>query len=624
MAQQAIDLGAVANDGTGDSPRDAGTKINDNFTELYGQKAPLASPAFTGNPTAPTQTAGNNSTRLATTAFVAAALAGLGGGASSVAATRTALAAIASPSGSMYLAESGREGWFTWSSSNNSANVTADAAQGIYVPPASATSGASGAWVRKFPAGIAFAEWFGVDPTVTANHDVAINAALALAAVSVLMLPSGTITTGAVVVVPSYKSLVGVARDSTILKGRTGVFTGLATFPTNAIVCTADGAINPRVQRLTVDVSKLGLGASQKCNGVVMRSAQGFVVEDCAALNVTNYAFWAMEEAGGSMRPNGVFRRVKATNFNVGFECSHADGVLWDGMEFSSGDGDIACEAVYHPLAGSRNVTYRNGKGTVAVGGIIVVVSDSAGYAMTNIRFINCDGTVEGDYDAFSINKTLGGSIDVVFEDCELVSLVGAGGTVTAGTTLRTRGGSIQGKLIGVSVYGTMEMDDSPTINVPAGVGLTGVAINNAGGTFRMRSGTINLTGPAVNYVASTVANSITDISRHVNVPGVTNGIRISNTSGSQDLFTEDQDRICLLSAGYAQSALLHPDSTICMPVGTQIRIVAGDTYTKTIDPQGATTINGSTSSLTMTGLGKQALLVKTAASAWVSAGDAA
>lgn len=37
-------------------------------------KAPLASPAFTGNPTAKTQTAGNNSTRLATTAFVKTAI----------------------------------------------------------------------------------------------------------------------------------------------------------------------------------------------------------------------------------------------------------------------------------------------------------------------------------------------------------------------------------------------------------------------------------------------------------------------------------------------------------------------------------------------------------------------
>lgn len=44
---------------------------------LLALKAPLASPAFSGNPTAPTQLASDNSTRLATTAFVAAALAAL-------------------------------------------------------------------------------------------------------------------------------------------------------------------------------------------------------------------------------------------------------------------------------------------------------------------------------------------------------------------------------------------------------------------------------------------------------------------------------------------------------------------------------------------------------------------
>lgn len=35
MAQQTIDIGAAPNDGTGDTLRDAGDKINDNFTELY-------------------------------------------------------------------------------------------------------------------------------------------------------------------------------------------------------------------------------------------------------------------------------------------------------------------------------------------------------------------------------------------------------------------------------------------------------------------------------------------------------------------------------------------------------------------------------------------------------------
>ena len=35
MAQQVINIGAAANDGTGDPLRDCFDKINDNFTELY-------------------------------------------------------------------------------------------------------------------------------------------------------------------------------------------------------------------------------------------------------------------------------------------------------------------------------------------------------------------------------------------------------------------------------------------------------------------------------------------------------------------------------------------------------------------------------------------------------------
>lgn len=45
------------------------------LTASLALKAPLASPAFTDNPTAPTQDLGDDSTLLATTAFVAAALA---------------------------------------------------------------------------------------------------------------------------------------------------------------------------------------------------------------------------------------------------------------------------------------------------------------------------------------------------------------------------------------------------------------------------------------------------------------------------------------------------------------------------------------------------------------------
>lgn len=51
----------------------------DNGT-VFRTLAPLDSPAFTGTPTAPTPAGGNNSTQIATTAWVLAEVAGLGGG----------------------------------------------------------------------------------------------------------------------------------------------------------------------------------------------------------------------------------------------------------------------------------------------------------------------------------------------------------------------------------------------------------------------------------------------------------------------------------------------------------------------------------------------------------------
>lgn len=54
-----------------------GTEVNDEFNNIQtavATKADITSPALLGNPTAPTQAYGNNTTRLATTAFVQAAL----------------------------------------------------------------------------------------------------------------------------------------------------------------------------------------------------------------------------------------------------------------------------------------------------------------------------------------------------------------------------------------------------------------------------------------------------------------------------------------------------------------------------------------------------------------------
>ena len=81
---------------------------------------------------------------------------------SSQVASRSALAAVSKAvSGSTrYLTEPGREGSFCFEVGNFSARITVDTAQGIFIAPAAASTGASGAWVRQFDGAIK-PEWFG-------------------------------------------------------------------------------------------------------------------------------------------------------------------------------------------------------------------------------------------------------------------------------------------------------------------------------------------------------------------------------------------------------------------------------------------------------------------------------
>lgn len=75
LATTAFVIGQAANvaplmDGTATIGVNTRYARQDHVHPTDTSRAPLASPTFTGNPAAPTQAAGNNSTRLATTAFV--------------------------------------------------------------------------------------------------------------------------------------------------------------------------------------------------------------------------------------------------------------------------------------------------------------------------------------------------------------------------------------------------------------------------------------------------------------------------------------------------------------------------------------------------------------------------
>ena len=85
-----VDLGNV------DNTSDANKPVSTAAQTALDLKAPLASPALTGTPTAPTASAGNNSTQVATTAYADAAVASLVDGAPALLNTLNELAAAIS------------------------------------------------------------------------------------------------------------------------------------------------------------------------------------------------------------------------------------------------------------------------------------------------------------------------------------------------------------------------------------------------------------------------------------------------------------------------------------------------------------------------------------------------
>lgn len=83
-----------------------------------------------------------------------------------------------------WLSEAGREGRFIFSTADLSTEVTADTAQGIYLPPDSDATGASGAWVRQYD--VLKPEYFGAVGDGSTDDALAILKAVEMAADDVL------------------------------------------------------------------------------------------------------------------------------------------------------------------------------------------------------------------------------------------------------------------------------------------------------------------------------------------------------------------------------------------------------------------------------------------------------
>lgn len=224
-----------------------------------------------------------------------------------------------------------------------------------------------------------------------------INAALSDPKVTTVQLSAGLFLVSAPIFIPSGKTLLGAGRDATIVKAASDFVPESAT--KNGIVNSETGAVGITLSDFSIDASKLAPGGL-RLNGAFMIQATDFTITRVDVYNATGYAhfaqgdidafnYWINSGSPGtfSKYASGTYEDVRTFNSSVHFEQMVADGVTLTNVHARDGDGDIAAESYFHPVLGSKNITYidSSAKGMAVAGfDLMSVVSP-----LENITIIN-------------------------------------------------------------------------------------------------------------------------------------------------------------------------------------------------------------------------------------------
>jgi hypothetical protein len=332
--------------------------------------------------------AANSDARVPTQKAIRAYVDAQGGGSPAAVADRAALSLANTQTGMAVLKEAGREGTFVFDSSNLSAKVTADTAQGIYVAPASDTTGASGAWVRKFDGPVS-PEWFGVVQGDAAGTNAEANGAAWDAMTAVLAALSVNLSNS------YYRSLFDVRF-------------GLGTFEFPTLILTSG----------TINISGRGSGHGtnpssaatrlkfRDCTGIVIQSSNtsGSSTKDSVqhfAATRTHLRDLALEGnfAGTETEQHGLHARASFVANNVAIINFAGDGLRIEADTSTVGGNatDWLCVDPY--IVNCRNGIYDAGDNTSAgnmVGGTInsnrqwgIWASNFLGSTWTGIELAN-------------------------------------------------------------------------------------------------------------------------------------------------------------------------------------------------------------------------------------------
>jgi hypothetical protein len=370
-------------------------------------------------------------------------------------ASRTALGALAGMTAGtqVYLSERGYEGPLEFVAGDQSAQITADTYHALWYAPTAAPTGASGAW-RRIHYGLAQASWASVIASGIGNYSAQINALLAHADVAAVELPAGTIGNTAPILVPSGKLLFGKGIDATILKATatTGYVAGAGIYQ-NAIVNLVSGSVGARARDFTVEGNKLG---SHTIGGVHQIQSKQALVERVYAKNCSAYAFWAVTNfVYTADATSGVFRNCWVENCNVSFEATAAQNILFERCHARDGDGDIAptIEAMFHPITGSKNITYRD---CTAISNVVGAAAHVAAYTaepVQNITFENCTIKTTNGSVAFAVDSFSAAVSNLRIINCDIQSATYLGinaVNATGGIDLVVDGGRVQARAQGI------------------------------------------------------------------------------------------------------------------------------------------------------------------------------
>jgi hypothetical protein len=194
---------------------------------------------------------------------------GSAGGGATAAATKAALAGSATQAPAL-LSERGCEGIFVFDASDLSAKVAADGRQGIHVAAAADPTGASGAWVRKYPGSINVL-WFGAKGDGAADDTTAIQAALDYVSGTgggTLYFPEGAYKIASFLRVGSKTTIRGAGKTASRIVSAAvggGGTTGWENLK-NGSALVSEWPINLGTNRAYISVENLGIENANAAN----------------------------------------------------------------------------------------------------------------------------------------------------------------------------------------------------------------------------------------------------------------------------------------------------------------------------------------------------------------------